>query len=130
MAGFSIILLMLVFWPVLLVLSLGVMLAVAAAEFVMSPAFPCLLASMAFGIAALVDLVRLLWRRHKEESPEPFRIGMLSRPALLALVSFALFVVMCVISANMVMAWYQEVADSARARSAAEFVSVAPAIFS
>ena len=108
MAGFSIILLMMLFcWPAVLLLMVVYLVAAAAAEFVMSPAFPCRLVSMACGTFAAIDVVRVLWRHHKEKDACPLTKGLFVRPGVFALLSAAFFVAMIVICGSMLLTWVQ-----------------------
>lgn len=107
MAGFSIILLMLLFSPLILLASLALLLGYAALEFVQSPAFPLMLLAILFSVLAFVDVARIVWRRYKEHDAFPLTWSLLVRPAILVAISFALFVAMCVVAGSMVLAWYQ-----------------------
>ena len=108
MAGFSIILIiMFVFWPVILVWSLLALAFAATMEFVTSPAFPVLLASLLFSGLALVDVLRMLWIRFREKTLRDLRVKDFKRPAILCGIAFVLFVVMCVMTGSMLVAWYQ-----------------------
>ena len=107
MGGCSVIVLMMLLWPFMLIFGAAALVASAAVEFVGSPAFPCLIASAICGILAAVDVARILWRRWKEGEGFPITGQLFVRPGVLAGLSFALFVVMCVISASMLLAFFR-----------------------
>lgn len=108
MAGFSIILLlMFFFWPLMLVWGLVSILAVAAAEFVTSPAFPMLLASIVFGVLAAIDVARILWNWYKAGKSFEFTWKLLARPLVLAGIAFLFFAAMCFTAGTMILAWWQ-----------------------
>ena len=107
MAGFSLILIMLVFlWPVMLVGTIVTFVAIAAAEFVTSPAFPLLIISGVLGTLAAVDLIRILWRKYREREAFKLEGRLFVRPAILCVLSFAVFVAMCVLTGSMILDWY------------------------
>ena len=108
MAGFSIVLLILLFcWPLMLVYGVVSIAAVAAAEFIMSPAFPCMLGSILFSLLAAIDLARIVWRRFREGESFVIERKLFVRPVVLAVIAFALFVVMCVVCGSMLLEWYR-----------------------
>lgn len=113
MAGCSIVFLTIVMLPALMVVSLVGLVVLAAAEFVMSPAFPCLVVSVLCSTLAFVDLVRILWRHHREGDAFPLERGLLVRPLVLFGVAFVLFVAMLALSGAMLYAWYQGLATAA-----------------
>ena len=107
MAGFSIILLlMFFFWPLMLVYALFSIVAVAAAEFVTSAAFPCLIGAIILSTLAAADVIRILWRHYHERDAFPLRKELFIRPLVLVLLAFALFVAMCVICGSMILTWF------------------------
>ena len=108
MAGFSLILiLMFFFWPLMLVWGLFSILAVAAAEFVTSPAFPMLLASIVFGVLAAIDVVRILWNWYKAGRSFEFTWKLLVRPLILGGIAFVFFAAMCITTGSMILSWWQ-----------------------
>lgn len=109
MAGCSVVLLAIVFSPLMLVIGVALLIAGATIEFVHSLAFPFLLGSLAFGLLAVVDAVRILWTRHRAGTLRELRPGDLARPAMLGGVAFVLFVVMCVLAGSMLAGWVAEV---------------------
>ena len=108
MAGCSIIMLMLVLWPFMLVGTVVTIAFVAAVEFVTSPAFIFLVASVIFGALAAADVIRILWRRHREGPSYELNLRTFMRPLVLCGMSMALFLVMVLLTGGMLLAWYQE----------------------
>ena len=109
MAGFSIILLMLVLWPFMLV---GMLLTVAFAatvEFVTSPAFPVFLASLVVSGIALIDVIRILWGHVRDKTLREMHLKEFIRPAILCLVAFLLFAVACIMTGSMLYTWWQSI---------------------
>ena len=109
MAGFSIVMLMMLLWPVMLVIAAVALVATAAVEFVNSPAFPCLVASTLCGVAAAVDVVRILWRRWRGGASYALTGRMFMLPGILCLASFALFVAVCAIAGSMLLDFFRSV---------------------
>ncbi len=109
MAGCSVVLLAIVFSPLMLVIGVAALIAGATIEFVHSLAFPFLLGSLAFGLAAVVDAIRILWAHHRAGTLRELHPRDLTRPAVLGVVAFALFVVMCVLAGSMLVTWVNEV---------------------
>lgn len=106
MAGFSIILLMLVLWPFMLV---GMLLTVAFAatvEFVTSPAFPVFLASLVVSGIALIDVIRILWGHVRDKTLREMHLKEFVRPTILCLVAFLLFAVACIMTGSMLYTWW------------------------
>lgn len=109
MAGFSIILLMLVLWPFMLV---GVLLTVAFAatvEFVTSPAFPVFLVSLVVSGIALIDVIRILWGHVRDKTLREMHLKEFVRPTILCLVAFLLFAVACIMTGSMLYTWWQSI---------------------
>ena len=105
MAGFSIILLMLVLWPFMLV---GMLLTVAFAatvEFVTSPAFPVFLASLVVSGIALIDVIRILWGHVRDKTLREMHLKEFVRPTILCLV----FAVACIMTGSMLYTWWQSI---------------------
>ena len=115
MAGCSVVLLALVFAPVMIVVGIGVFFCMAAYTFVTSAAFPVLIASIVFNVWALVEVGRKLYGHYKDGSLGQMQASEFKRPALLCLVGCILFVIVCVMSGSMLLAWWQEVQESGRA---------------
>lgn len=115
MAGCSIVLLTIIFLPVLVVMGVVTFALMAAYEFVTSPAFPVLVASVILSGMALIDLARKLWTHYKEGTLRQLEAKEFVRPGLLFLAGFVLFVIVCVMSGSMIWDWMQEVQASGRA---------------
>lgn len=109
MAGCSIVFLTIIMMPALVVVSVLMLIAMAAAEFVTSIAFPFLIASIVFGTLAFVDAVRVVWRRWREGTLRELQPRELARPAVLCVVAFVLFVIMCVLTGSLFIEWWNSV---------------------
>ena len=107
MAGCSIVMLMLLLWPVMLVGSIACLALMATVEFVTSPAFPVLLVGLACHLAAAIDVGRLLWRKYKERDAFELARSLFVRPLTLICVGFALMLASALMAGGMVVAWYQ-----------------------
>ena len=112
MAGCSIVVLSIIMAPAMLVISIGVLVCMAAMEFVTSAAFPCLVGAVIFSGLAVIDVVRLLWRHHREKDAFPLTGRLFVRPAILCVVAAVLFVAMCVIAGSMLLAFWNELTAS------------------
>ena len=107
MAGCSVVVMMIVLWPVFLLLSIVDIAMLAAGSFVSSPAFPCLVASLAFSLAAIIDLARVLWRRWRGQDALELVPRTFTRPAILFAIAFALFAISMAIAGSMALEWWR-----------------------
>ncbi|MBR1828574.1 MAG: hypothetical protein IJ781_03560 [Atopobiaceae bacterium] len=77
MAGFSIVMLTLLFaWPLLLVVAVFYLTFETAALVVTSPAFPFIIAAMVAGTLGTANVAIVLWRRYK--NPEGAKLSLRS----------------------------------------------------
>ena len=109
MAGFSIVMLTLLFMPVLVVVGLVLLVFAAAVEFVQSAAFPLLIACVIFNCLAFADVVRTAWRWFPARETMRLSWRLLVRPAVLCAVGGVFFVAMCVVAGSMLLDWFNQV---------------------
>ena len=115
MAGFSIVLLTLLFMPLLVVIGLVALVFVAAIEFVQSAAFPLLIVCIICNCLAFVDVARIAWQWFRERDTIELSWRLLVRPAVLCLIGFAFFVAMSVVAGSMLIDWYNSLQSASAA---------------
>lgn len=112
MAGCSIVMLMILLWPVMLVMSVAAILLTATVEFVTSPAFPVLLVGLGCHLVAAIDVGRILWRKYKERDAFELAGRLFVRPVTFICVGFALMLASAIMAGVMVVGWYQSLKSS------------------
>ena len=98
MGGCSVVVFMPLFGLLYLVLIIGNVLLQSAGELVSSPALPCMIISLVCSLAAIADIVRILWRRYREGEAFGLSWRMFARPAVLFAVALILFIIAAVIA--------------------------------
>ena len=112
MGGCSIVFLTIIMMPAMMLIAVVGVVVLAAAEFVMSPAFPCLLVSMTCSIAAIIDMARILWHRYREGPAFELTKRVFVRPLILCVVAAAFFAATLAISGSMLYEFYTSVSNA------------------
>jgi len=107
MGGCSVVVLMMLMWPVLLVVSFAALAATATIEFLTSPAFPVFVIALVCHGWAAIDVVRLLVRKYRERDDFELTLTSFRRPLILICLGFALMVATLIIVAVMINGWWQ-----------------------
>ena len=109
MAGFSIVLLTLLFaWPVMLVVTVAYLAFELAAVVVTSPAFPFIVISVIACVWGMVETAVILWKRFRDPEAEPLTIKRFTRVFVLFAVSFVTICIAAVLAGVAIFGFLQQ----------------------